>query len=274
MLLTVLQLTRTTNFSGSLFLRFIGALCDAEGSFLVSEPMVMKMKYAMAGAGITLMGVLGLMRSFEPAASGTSPEASKPTKRPRVHSESVRLTAPAEESTTQQSDALLGNETPQQSNPVPQWQAGTPEQAAVDSGNVTGDMDRTIGMVRPEVLQDSRTEEELSSSEWNAQPRVLGLPLANRPVQMPLSHALTSEEISQIAPEVPSSVADQVRDEFDQDAGVNQLPPDSPEYHRRWVSAQEIENEKLRARYGWGAYAALQKEAVLKALAENPQAKR
>jgi hypothetical protein len=234
----------------------------------------MKMKYLLAGAGIMLMGVLGLLKPSEPSAPGASPQASKPTKRLRVDSISVSQISATGESTTQQGVAVRGDETPQQLNPVPQWRPGTPEPLAEDSGKVSGDRDRSTAIARTKVVQDVSVAEEQSPSEQNAEPHVLGLPLESRPVQMPLSHALTSEEISQIAPEVPSSVVDQVRDEFDQDAGVNQLPPDSPEYHRRWVSAQEVEADKLRALYGWGAYSALQKQVMLKALAENPQARR
>lgn len=95
--------------------------------------------------------------------------------------------------------------------------------------------------------------------------------LARSSATQPLSHAVTDDQVKQAAPQVPQEVIDTVRDQFEQAAGVGQLDPSDPEYARHWDTAEREAADQMRSLYGWGAYAAMQRQTALAAAGQPGQ---
>lgn len=85
----------------------------------------------------------------------------------------------------------------------------------------------------------------------------------------PLLFALADEELILRIPELSVEGIETLRDQFVEEAGVEELDPADPEYARRWVQAEVTLEERLRSLYGWGAWAAYQRQRAIQAYAEN-----
>jgi hypothetical protein len=86
-----------------------------------------------------------------------------------------------------------------------------------------------------------------------------------RPVSTPLSHLISDEQAQQVAPQVPAGAIENVRQQFEQEAGVAELDPADPEYQHRWETAEPTAADRMRSLYGWAAYSEFQRQAALAA---------
>ncbi|MDB6079980.1 MAG: hypothetical protein JWO82_3727, partial [Akkermansiaceae bacterium] len=86
-----------------------------------------------------------------------------------------------------------------------------------------------------------------------------------RPSALPLSHAVTDEQVQQIAPDVPPQTIVKIREQFEQEAGIADLAPADPEYQRRWQIAEPTAADRMRTLYGWAAYGEFVRQAALAA---------
>jgi len=84
-----------------------------------------------------------------------------------------------------------------------------------------------------------------------------------QPSPMPLAYRIDETKLGEKFPHVPSAILSSIKDDFEKELGPDQLDPASPEYARRWQSAELMAAARLRAYYGWAAYAGMQKNAVL-----------
>lgn len=92
-------------------------------------------------------------------------------------------------------------------------------------------------------------------------------PAVTRAPEMPISHLIDDEVAEEVAPEVPADTMEAIRQTFEQEAGVNELAQDDPEYAERWAEAGPAAAERIRAMYGWGAFAEFQRKLVMEKLA-------
>lgn len=79
----------------------------------------------------------------------------------------------------------------------------------------------------------------------------------------PLIFAMENEELIQKVPEFSEEGIEKLRNEFIENAGVDQFAPTDPEYAKRWVQAEVTLEEKIRSLYGWGAWSAYQRERAV-----------
>ncbi|MEK7951847.1 hypothetical protein [Luteolibacter soli] len=92
-------------------------------------------------------------------------------------------------------------------------------------------------------------------------------PVITRPPEMPISHLIDDEVAAAVAPQVPADTMEAIRQTFEQEAGVNELAQDDPAYAERWAEAEPAAAERIRAMYGWDAFAAFQRKVVMEKLA-------
>lgn len=80
---------------------------------------------------------------------------------------------------------------------------------------------------------------------------------------MPLAFQVSEEWVAENFPEVPSPTLSSIKDAFENELAPEQQDTSSPEYASRWRSAEFMASARMRARYGWAAYARMQMHPIM-----------
>jgi hypothetical protein len=135
---------------------------------------------------------------------------------------------------------------------------------ATSSGRTSHLLDGSSRAIAEHTTADASTASASAPAPSQAEPAV------TRPPAIPLSHmiddSVADAVAADVAPQVPPGTMEAIRQTFEQEAGVNELAQDDPDYARRWAKAEPAAAERIRAMYGWSAFDEFQRKLVFEQL--------